>query len=78
MNAEKLTTNQAYVDLIEQARAVLDDENGDYTVLKAFPSGIPFNYWQQYIGLVDLIFETVGMSLVATTVCAFLLLLSIV
>ena len=48
--ADKLVNNNAYVDLLEDTQQKAKDSPID-----AFPSGIPYKYWQQYIGLKELI-----------------------
>ena len=74
MNGNHLVANDDYVSLIENTRAILSDAK--YASLNGYPTGIPFSYWQQYIGLKEIILNTVCYSLAATAACSMLLLLS--
>lgn len=75
LNAYGLNTNDDYIELIDQVRGVTDAfEKDDSSQLKSFPNGIPFTYWEQYVGLYDVILTAVGFSLLCAFVASLVLL----
>jgi len=66
-----LNGNDQYVQFIEQTREISDKGLGGTVT---FPYGIPFKYWEQYIGLESLIWTAIGWGLLACFASCFVLL----
>ena len=58
MFAFELYSHDITIDLIEQTRAFCDDN----TELHCWMSGIPYDYWEQYITILDVLLELSGVS----------------
>ena len=81
--AIKLVTTEDYLDMIRASREFCDtaetlapaQPDGPYDEelqqLHCFMSGIPFDYWEQYLSIEDFLFETIGLACLAATAVAF-------
>ncbi len=71
---KNLGTTDTVVETILQVREICDkfEENG----LPNFPNGIPFTFWEQYIGLRSYILIALGASLLAVFLVVSLVLMS--
>jgi hypothetical protein len=56
--AQNLRTTTNYTELIEETRKYVDDDT-----LQAWMSGIPFDYWEQYLTIVQVMIMIAWMSL---------------
>jgi hypothetical protein len=74
MYGNSLFENSDYVALINEARGTCDAFGPN---IVAYPIGIPFRYWQQYVDLKDLILRTVGYALAAAFGCTTIMLYTI-
>lgn len=70
MFAIDLTTHQITIDMIEETRAFCDD-NED---IHCWMSGIPYNYWSQYIGIFETFWEIASTAIGAGFGVSFLFL----
>jgi hypothetical protein len=68
--AQDLRTTTDYTNLIEATRKFVDDDG----TLHAWMSGIPFDYWEQYLTIVQVMFTIAGISLAAGFVISFMFL----
>jgi hypothetical protein len=66
--AQDLRTTTDYTNLIEETR-----EYVDYDTLQAWMSGIPYDYWEQYLTIVQVMLIIAGISIAAgfAISCAF-------
>jgi hypothetical protein len=62
--AKDLTNNDAYVDMIKETRNVIDKDDELMNTLpgRTWMNGIPYDFWDQYLDIVDL---TVRMGVIA-------------
>jgi len=81
MTAVGLSSGPAFVDLIREARGALHEQ--DPVLLDAtlgrdmFPTGIPFEFWEQYVNLLDELREKLGYALAVAVATVTVLLLAL-
>lgn len=63
LTAEGLTGYAKFTELITTVRAALARAAGGTAAAGAFPSGVPFTYWEQYVSLDKHVVTTVGLAL---------------
>jgi hypothetical protein len=68
--AQSLRTTTDYTNLIEETRQHVDN-NG---LLQAWISGIPFDYWEQYLTIIQVMLVIAGISLAAGFAISFVFL----
>jgi hypothetical protein len=66
--AYNLATADDYTSMIKETRKYVDDDAS----LKSWMSGIPFDYWEQYLTIVQLMLIIGGLSIVAGFVISFI------
>merc|ERR1711865_1363345 len=83
--AINLHTTEDYLSMIRKSRKECDTattlkptKTGAYDVelapIQCFMSGIPFDYWEQYLTIEDFLFETIGFAVLAAVCVAVLFL----
>merc|ERR1712178_239909 len=65
--AYNLATTDDYTSMIKETRQYVDDD----ATLKSWMSGIPFDYWEQYLTIVQLMLIIGGLSILAGFVISF-------
>merc|ERR1719201_3314904 len=81
MTAVGLSSGPAFVDLIREARGALHEQ--DPVLLDAtlgrdlFPTGTPFEFWEQYVNLLDELREKLGYALAVAVATVTVLLLAL-
>lgn len=61
MFAYGLTSHDVTIDMIEETRAICDDDD----VTKCFLTGIPYNFWEQYITIYEDLIRTAAIAVAA-------------
>ena len=70
-----VNTSASHIELIKQVRQIVDEARS--RGVSAYPRGIPFIFYEQYIGLQNHLYLAVGMILLACLITTSVLLLSV-
>jgi hypothetical protein len=65
--ASNLATTDDYTDMIKETRQYVDE----HTALRSWMSGIPFDYWEQYLSIVGVMLIIGGLSILAGLIISF-------
>jgi hypothetical protein len=65
--ASNLVATVDYTNMIKETRKYVDDDAS----LRSWMSGIPFDYWEQYLSIVDVMLLIGGLSILAGFVISF-------
>jgi hypothetical protein len=65
--AHNLRTTEDYTNMIKETRKYVDDDES----LHSWMSGVPFDYWEQYLSIVDVMLTIGGLSIAVGLIISF-------